>query len=128
MRIYIVISLEYSYLYIEKIRQLEGKLNEKEVESKQQIGVLTKRYAIFGNFYILKLSNQKPRNQILEERVRELEASANTVKEVTKADLASAIPKLVLMTQVFGNIVETILRKEKKDLDSLALKNIFKEY
>ena len=80
------------------------------------------------NFYILKLSNQKPRNQILEERVRELEASANTVKEVTKADLASAIPKLVLMTQVFGNIVGTILSKEKKDLDCLALKNIFKEY
>ena len=50
MRTYVLIPLEYSYLYIEKIRQLEGKLNEKEVESKQQIEVLTKRYAIFGKF------------------------------------------------------------------------------
>lgn len=32
------------------------------------------------------------------------------------------------MTQVFGNIVETFLKNERKDLNFLALKNVFKEY
>lgn len=71
------------------------------------------------------------RNSHLENRIKELEEEcqkSGSKKDVSKNDLKSIIPKLVLMTQVFGNVIETCLKKGSKDVDANTLKRLFKEY
>lgn len=43
-------------------------------------------------------------------------------------DLEGCIPRLTLMTQVFGNIIETIIKEEHPKIDYDTLKTVFKEY
>lgn len=71
------------------------------------------------------------RNEYLERRIKELEAVCTENrqdKDITIDDLQGCVPRLILMTQVFGKIIETIIREDHKTLDYQTLKNIFKEY
>ena len=67
------------------------------------------------------------RNENLREKVLELESQLKKTQKhikITKNDLSATIPRLVLLTQVFGKAYETILGRDQKDLSysDLSLK------
>lgn len=81
---------------------------------------------------VLKIENKwKEENQKLRITIAELESKLNTrnlTKKVTKEDLSSTIPKLVLLIQVFGKVYETILMGNQQKIDFSQLMNIVQEY
>jgi hypothetical protein len=71
------------------------------------------------------------RNEYLSKKVAELELlyqSTTQSKSITKNDLNLISPKLVVMTQVFGNIIESVFNKETDSLSYKTMKAHFKEY
>ena len=81
---------------------------------------------------VLKIENKwKEENQKLRITIAELESKLNArnlAKKVTKEDLSSTIPKLVLLIQVFGKVYETILMGNQQKIDFSQLMNIVQEY
>jgi Ca2+-binding EF-hand superfamily protein len=101
----------------QKVRSYEDKLRQKESHHSQEITLIENRW--------------KDENEQLRAKIIDLELQLKkqaTITKISKSDLTSTTAKLVLLTQVFGKIYETILRSNTDSMDYTELTKVLEEY
>lgn len=107
-----------------QVESYEQKIKGLEYTHRSEVKVIESKWEAKNKELYLK-------NQQLEIKIKDLEAklkAESKVKKVTKEQLRDTIPKLVLLTQVFGKIYETVLNKSTKPLVYSELRTTLEEY